>query len=95
MDNLSLEQIERKIQTSVKFIDTMLQETKREDKELHEVLGESYGKYIGLSSPFAEAVKALKGVKAEFDSYLKIVREELASKYRRMYKPERKKKRFE
>lgn len=78
----TLEQIEREILASVKFIDVILKEIKNKDKELRDGLGMSYAKYIGLTSPFEEAVRCLRKVRGELDSYLKTIRSELSSKYK-------------
>ena len=79
---VDLERVEVRILRSVKFTDFLLQEMKRENQELEKSLGMSYSKYIGLVSPFEEAVCALRKVKGELDSYLKIVRSDLVQKYK-------------
>ena len=81
----ALEQIERESLASVKFIDVILKEIKNKDKELRDGLGMSYAKYIGLTSPFEEAVRCLRKVRGELDSYLKTIRSELASKYKQQH----------
>ncbi len=86
----TLEQIERKFLASVKFIDVVLKEIKNQNKELQDGLGMSYAKYIGLISPFDEAIQCLRKVRSELDSYLQKVRAELASKYKRQCRSEEK-----
>ena len=81
----TLEQIERKILASVKFIDVLLKEVRNKDKELRDGLGMSYAKYIGLTSPFEEAVRCLRKVRGELDSYLKTARSGLSSKYKQQH----------
>lgn len=81
----ALEQIERKILASVKFIDVLLKEVRNKDKELRDGLDMSYAKYIGLTSPFEEAVKCLRKVRGELDSYLQMVRSELSAQYKKKY----------
>lgn len=78
----TLEQIERNILASVKFVDVLLKEVRNKDKELRDGLGMSYAKYIGLTSPFEEAVRCLRKVRGELDSYLKTARSGLSSKYK-------------
>lgn len=85
MENPSLEIIENSILRAVKVIETILQEVRQEDKVLKEVLGMSYAKYVGLSSPFEEAVNALRKVKEEFDRYLSTVRDDVHKSYRSKY----------
>lgn len=81
----ALEQVERKILASVKFIDVVLKEIRNQNKELQDDLGMSYAKHIGLVSPFEEAIHSLRKVRGELDSYLQTVRKDLASKYKRQY----------
>jgi hypothetical protein len=83
--NPSLEQIEREILASVKFIDVILKETRSKDKELRENLGMHYAKHIGLTSPFEEMVKCLRKVRGELDLYLQMVRNKLSAQYRKEY----------
>jgi len=85
MQQPNLEMTENRILKSVKFIDVILQEIRTENKELQDILGMRYAKYIGLTSPFEEAIHVLKKVKNEFDSYLKAVREDLATDYKERY----------
>lgn len=87
----ALEQIEREILASVKFIDVILKEIRNKDKELKDGLGMSYAKYIGLTSPFEEAVCCLRKVRGELDSYLQATRSKLVSKYKQHYRPKIKK----
>lgn len=81
----TLEQKEREILASVKFIDVVLKEIRNKDKELKDGLGMSYAKYIGITSPFEEAVRCLRKVRGELDSYLQRVRRELVSKYKQQF----------
>jgi len=87
----ALEQVERKILASVKFIDVVLKEIRNQNKGLQDDLGMSYAKHIGLVSPFEEAIHSLRKVRGELDSYLKKVREDLVSKYKRQYSPKERK----
>jgi len=80
---INLERVEARILRSVKFIDFMLQEVRKENSDLQKSLGMSYSKYIGIISPFEEAIHSLRKVKGEFDSYLKIVRSDLVLKYKK------------
>jgi len=87
----SLEQVERRILASVKFIDVVLKEIRNQNKELQDDLGMSYAKIIGLVSPFEEAIHSLRKVRGELDSYLKTVRKNLAFGYEKRYRPREKK----
>lgn len=85
MSESSLEYIESQILKSMKFVDVIIKEMRRENKELQESLGMSYAKYIGLTSPFEEAMRSLKDVRVELNSYLESVRGKLESKYRKQF----------
>jgi len=78
---MQLEQIEAEILENVKFISAVLEEARRRNKLLEEHLGASYGKYIGMATPYEEMIAASRKVKGEFDQYLASVREQLVAKY--------------
>jgi len=78
-----LEQIENRMLKSVKLINFILMEIKKENKDLRKFLSTSYAKYFGLGTPYEEAIKTLRQVKSEIDSYLDTIRGELGTKYRR------------
>jgi len=82
MEQPTLEYIENRILRSAKFVDLLIQEIRKENKELQEALGISYAKYIGLGSPFERALHVLKDVKKDFNNYLEIVRNQLLDRNR-------------
>jgi len=79
---MSIEQAEHLILDQVKFIDFVLKEIRKRNKELQDGLGMSYAKLVGLGTPFEEAVHSFRQVKGELDGYLKILREKLLGEYR-------------
>lgn len=82
MNKPTLETVERAILESVKFLNVVLQEVRKENIECQESFGMSYGKYVGLSAPYDEAIAVLRCVKNELDASLNTVRKRLADKYR-------------
>ena len=80
--DMSIEQAERLILDQVKFIDFVLKEIRKRNKELQDGLGMSYAKLVGLGTPFEEAVHSFRQVKGELDGYLKILREKLLGEYK-------------
>ena len=71
------EQIEQIILDQVKFLNVMLEQLRKRNKLLNEKFGMHYAKMIGLGTPFEELIHHTRNVKSEFDSYLKIIRDEL------------------
>jgi len=80
--DMSIEQTERLILDQVKFIDFVLKEIRKRNKELQDGLGMSYAKLVGLGTPFEEAVHSFRQVKGELDGYLKILREKMVGQYK-------------
>ena len=70
-------QIEQIILDQVKFLNIMLEQLRKRNKLLDEKFGIHYAKMIGLGTPFEELIHHTRNVKSEFDSYLKIIRDEL------------------
>lgn len=79
----TLETVEKTILESVKFLNVVLQEVRRENIECQSVFGMSYGKYVGLSAPYDECLSVLRAVKNELDARLAAVRGRLIVKYRK------------
>ena len=82
---IPIEVIEKELLRQVKFIDIILGEISERNEKLREHLGNSYAKYVGLSAPYDQAVKELRAIKKNFDSYLKVAREHMASEYRKRF----------
>jgi len=61
----------------VKFLNYILEEIRRRNKELSEKFEMSYAKIVGIASPYEEAIAALRKVKNEFDNYLGVIRNEM------------------
>lgn len=59
----------------------MLQEIRKRNTLLQDELKMSYAKYVGLSTPYEEAIFALRKVKKEFDAFLEVVRQEFIKEY--------------
>ncbi len=83
MNEPRLEFVEAEILENVKFISNVLEEIRKRNKELEEKLGSSYGKFIGIATPYEEMVNSCRTVKGEFDQYLEVVRDLLREKYKR------------
>ena len=80
------------VASQVDFIDFVLREIKKRDKECKQVLGDSYGKAIGFLTPFREASGELRKVRTELGLYLMTTRMFLKEKYKKQFKPYKKKK---
>jgi len=89
-ENVPIEQAERLILDQVKFIDFVLKEIRKRNKDLEDGLGMSYAKLVGLVAPFEEAIHSFRQVKKELDGYLKTLREKMVTQYKsRLNKPTR------
>jgi len=86
-----LEYVEAEILENVKFLSSVLEEVRKRNKMLEERLGVSYGKFIGIATPYEEMVAVCRTVKGEFDQYLEVVRELLREKYTKNLRKIRKK----
>lgn len=91
MSEPRLEFVEAEILENVKFIAHVLEEIRRRNKELEEGLGSSYGKFIGIATPYEEMINSCRTVWGEFNGYLEIVRDLLRDKYKRNQRKIRKK----
>lgn len=76
---IPMEEAERVALGNVKFLNMMLEECRRRNKELEEKFGTDYGKLIGTGTVYEEAICALRKVKGELDEFLKIIREKARS----------------
>ena len=74
--DLSLNEVERIILDNTKWMDFVLEETRKRNTVLQEELKNSYGKLLGLGTPYEELINKARQVKTEFDKYLKIVRDQ-------------------
>ena len=74
LKDLSLNEVERIILDNTKWMDFILEETRKRNTVLQEELKNSYGKLLGLGTPYEELINKARQVKTEFDKYLKIVR---------------------
>lgn len=72
--NIPLEEAERIALGNVKFLNMMLEECRKRNKELEDRFGTDYGKLIGTGTVYEEAICALRKVKGELDEFLKIIR---------------------
>lgn len=76
LKDLSLNEVERIILDNTKWMDFVLEETRKRNTVLQEELKNSYGKLLGLGTPYEELINKARQVKTEFDKYLKIVRDQ-------------------
>ena len=79
--NIPLEEAERVALGNVKFLNMMLEECRRRNKELEDMFGTDYGKLIGTGPVYEEAICSLRKVKGELDEFLKIVREKVRAEF--------------
>ena len=77
MKQQSLEYVERIILEQVRFLNLVLEETRKRNKFLSEKLEMSYAKLIGLGTPYELMIHSLRQVKREMDMYLKIIRDKM------------------
>lgn len=73
-EHISIWRAERTILSQVKFVNLVLEELRKRNKILSDDLGMTYGKLIGLGTPFEELIHHTRKVKVEFDDYLRILR---------------------
>jgi hypothetical protein len=81
--NIPLEEAERVALNQVKFLNFVLEECRKRNKELEEKFGTDYGKLIGTGTVFEEAICSLRKVKGELDEFLGIIRADVRSQIQR------------
>jgi hypothetical protein len=74
MKNITAVEAEEMVLSQVRFVNVVLEECRRRNKELAEALGASYAKFVGLNMVYEEGVCAFRKVKSELDKYLGILR---------------------
>ena len=74
IEDLTLNEVEKIILDNTKWMDFVLEETRKRNTVLQEELKNSYGKLLGLGTPYEELINKARQTKTEFDKYLKIVR---------------------
>jgi len=74
--DLNLNEVESIILDNTKWMDFILEETRKKNAVLQEKLKNSYGKLLGLGTPYEELINKARQVKTEFDKYLRIVRDQ-------------------
>lgn len=75
-------EVEEAVLDQVRFLNYVLEECRKRNRGLQEILGASYGKYVGIGAPYEEAICCLRKVKTELDGYLKTIRAESFSRVR-------------
>lgn len=83
LEEFDFSKIEKLILGNVKFMNHCLEETRKRNEVLKEELKTTYGKLIGLGTPYEEFICIARKVKVEFDKYLSIVREYLLQQMRK------------
>ena len=81
--DLSLNEVENIILDNTKWMDFVLEESRKRNAVLQEELKNSYGKLLGLSTPYEEFVNKARQVKTEFDKFLKIVRDQFKERLKK------------
>ncbi len=74
IQDINLNEVESIILDNTKWMDFVLEESRKKNAILQEKLKNSYGKLLGLGTPYEELINKARQVKTEFDRYLKIVR---------------------
>lgn len=72
--SIPVEEAEKSALSQVKFINYVLEECRRRNKDLLDTFGMSYGKFVGVGTVYEEVIHALRKTKGELDGFLKIVR---------------------
>lgn len=93
-EGVSLSRAEQLALEQVKFCNLMLQEVRKRNIILKEEFQMAYAKYIGLSTPYEEAIFSLRKVKREFDAFLRVIREEAVKEYDKHFPQSRKERRI-
>lgn len=75
-EDLTLNEVEKIVLDNTKFMDFILEEIRKRNTVLQGELKNSYGKLLGLGTPYEELINKARQIKTEFDKYLKIVRDQ-------------------
>lgn len=81
--DLSLNEVENIILDNTKWMDFVLEETRKRNTVLQEELKNSYGKLLGLGTPYEELINKARQTKTELDKYLKIIRNKFAEQLKK------------
>jgi len=90
---LPIEIIEKLLADQVRFLDIMLQETRKQNALMKNTLDSSYAKLIGLGTPYEECIHSLRKVRKDFNTYLSIIRNTMIREEKSSSKRHQKKKR--
>lgn len=82
-EDLTLNEVEKIVLDNTKFMDFILEEIRKRNTVLQGELKNSYGKLLGLGTPYEELINKARQVKSEFDKFLKIVRDQFAEQSKR------------
>lgn len=94
MTMLPIEMIEKIFADQVRFLDIMLQETRKRNKLLKETLDStSYAKLIGLGTPYEKCVYSLREVRREMSMYLSVIRDKIMREQKSSSQHQQKKRR--
>jgi len=91
---LPIEIIEKMLADQVRFLDIMLQETRKRNKLMSETLDSSYAKLIGLGTPYEECIHALRDVRKDINTYLSIIRDKIVKEEKSFAQRRHKKRRL-
>jgi len=86
--NVPIEEAENIALNQVKFINFILEECRKRNKELEEKFGPTYGKFVGIGTVYEDVICAMRKVKKELDDFLGIIRENLKGDYDQRLKKE-------
>jgi len=83
IEGLTLNEVEKIVLDNTKLMDFILEEVRKRNTILQGELKNSYGKLIGLGTPYEELINKARQVKSEFDKFLKIIRSQSVEELKR------------
>jgi len=83
IEGLTLNEVEKIVLDNTKLMDFILEEVRKRNTVLQGELKNSYGKLIGLGTPYEELINKARQVKSEFDKFLKIIRSQSVEELKR------------
>lgn len=70
-------QVEQVLLYNIRFISSMLELMRKENKRMEKEFNMDFAKYIGLGTPYEKVIHSLREAKKSLDTYLTIVRERM------------------
>jgi len=83
LEKISIDVIEKELNDQLQFLNIVIQQVRKRNEFLRQILGPTYAKLIGLGTPYEECIHSLRQVYNEFKKYLEIVRNRMIEESRR------------